>query len=212
MFQGINLVSRFLYVTVAPLTLLCLAVAASLYSGKDIGFFTRDPTTVADVPPYTGFISSFGVLFWWSSATIAFGVGVYIRNQPEKHRWSRFLGFFGVFSAFLVMDDLFLFHESVLPKLFGIGEKAVFAIYGAMLVSLLMVYRDLIRSTESFYLWLALSFFALSLGIDRLPEDLLPYHFLFEDGFKFLGISAWLAFSVETAYLQLTKRFGPNHI
>jgi hypothetical protein len=37
----------------------------------------------------------------------------------------------------------------------------------------------------------AVAFLAHSILVDFLPEDKVPWHYLFEDGFKFLGIASW---------------------
>jgi hypothetical protein len=60
-----------------------------------------------------------------------------------------------------------------------------------------------------FFLWAALAGFAASLLIDQVPEDVIPYHHLFEDGFKFLGICSWLAFVALAALEQLGYRHEP---
>jgi hypothetical protein len=42
-------------------------------------------------------------------------------------------------------------------------------------------------------------FFFLSLAVDKLPEDLLPMHHIFEDGAKFMGIVTWLLYMARTS-------------
>ena len=201
--KDLNIIRRMILVSVLPVALLFLALAASFYSGRYIGDFTRDPLSVAGAPFFLGFISNVGVLFWWSSATIALGAGFYFRTQTDNLQWSRFLTLLGLFTAFLTLDDLFRLHEHVFPDYFGISENAVFAVYGVFLLSLLVSYRGLLKSEVSFYLVVALTLFALSVLIDLLLAGLIPLHHLFEDGFKFVGITAWLAFVLEVTWSRL---------
>ena len=60
-----------------------------------------------------------------------------------------------------------------------------------------------------FFLWAALAGFAASLLVDQVPEDVIPFHHLFEDGFEFLGICSWLAFVAQAAIRQLAYRNEP---
>lgn len=205
-----NSIRRIFLVSGFPLVLLLLAIAASLYSKRYIGDFTRDPTAVAGVPFYVGFISNLGVLLWWTSAVVGIGAAFCAWQRSDSLRWVRFFTLFGMFSALLALDDLFQLHENLFPSFLGVPEKVVIASYGVLLAALLSGYFDIIRSTDSFYLWFALTLFALSVGIDRVPGHILPYHHLFEDGFKFLGISGWLGFIVQTAYLRLTTSLDPR--
>jgi hypothetical protein len=63
-----------------------------------------------------------------------------------------------------------------------------------MLLAYLVSFRKAIARTSFSLLIVAGLFFAISLGVDRLEEDVLPWHHLFEDGSKFFGIVSWFGY------------------
>ena len=94
-------------------------------------------------------------------------------------------------------------------RFLGLPEKATIASYGVLLLFFLIRFRPVYRPMPCFFLWAALAGFAASLLVDQVPEDVIPFHHLFEDGFKFLGICSWLAFVAQAAIRQLAYRHEP---
>ena len=174
-----------------------LAVLAFITTRFDItvSMLTRDPLAIVDAPPYLGFVSNLGIIFWSAaSAVCLFTVSLLGgRGAPGDVRAFVLLG--GLITLLLLVDDLFMLHEYFYPRL-GIREKPAFAAYGMLVLGYLIGFRRKIGDTRFVYLFCALGLFALSLVIDRLPETLLPMHHLFEDGSKFLGIVCWLSYQV----------------
>ena len=194
---------RLLLVYVPPLAILALALLGSHVSERPISDFTRDVAAIASLPPYLGMVSSVGILLWTAAATLALATAAILaRHQAPKALWRFFLGF-GLLTTVLMLDDFFMFHDRLFPRFLGLPEKATVAIYGTALLYILIRFRAIYRAMPCFFLWAALLGFALSLLVDLVPETLIPYHHLFEDGCKLLGITGWLAFVAQAALHQL---------
>lgn len=168
----------------------------------------RDPAAVLNGRFYDGFVSNVGVLLWCVAAAICLFRGCELWTRRGKDA-ACFLLSAGSLTAILLLDDLFMAHEQILPDVFGLPEKAVIATYPLLLCAYLFVNRRPIMRADVFILVLSLGFFAVS----TLFDVLVPYHFyntaaglevnrgvILEEAFKFLGISAWTVFHVRAAW------------
>lgn len=219
--QNQTLFRIFLFVHFPLIILLILVILVSLSTGIPIGTFTRDPAAIAgkaglapsvdfSINPFLGIISSFGILLWCISATICLFTSCLTRPKTAKKKFngSSFLKFSGLFSLFLLLDDLFLFHEKIAPKLF-LSEKIVFVCYLAIVLFGITKFRKVILQTEWMILCFAFCFFGLSIILDIFP---VPYivgglQFVLEDGFKLLGIASWCSYFVLVS-LQFAKNWS----
>ena len=179
----------------------------SLLTGIPLGTFTRDPAVIAGkegvaplvnfkINPFIGIISNVGILFWCTSASVCFFSYflTMLKKGPKKINNSLFLRFFGLISLLMLFDDLFLFHESIAPKLF-LSEKLVYVCYLAIVSFGITRFRKVILQTEWIILCLAFVFFFLSLIFDIFESSLnIPIIFILEDGLKFLGIASWSSY------------------
>ncbi len=112
--------------------------------------------------------------------------------------------FAGLLSFLLMLDDLFILHERVFPMYFDQAEKALFALYGVLVLTYLLLYRDFLLRTDWLLLALAFGLFAGSLAFDFISEEIhIPQRHFFEDGAKFAGIAGWTAYHTRTAGTQL---------
>ncbi|WP_026006156.1 hypothetical protein [Moritella dasanensis] len=172
------------------------------YYNIPISSFTRDPTVVLGGPSYVGFISNIGMLFWAFTAAICLFSSV-IHKQGNNKTTSQFLLYSGLLTLWLLLDDMFMLHDSLLPNHLMIPEKLVYLGYVVMVLVYLVKFRTEILSHEYATLFIAFSFFALSVLADLLLEQQ-GYEFLLEDGFKLFGIVTWFIFFFRTcrAYLQ----------
>lgn len=173
---------------------LSAALLALVFISQQVGIpfesLTRDPAATFDAPFYTGLLSQIGVLTWSAATTICLFSWVVLRRcvvQPDR---GSFWLASGLVSGMLLVDDLFLVHESVAWHLLGLSEAAVFSMYGLVLVTYLWWHRQTIWRSD--YLLLALSFmlFGASLAIDQqyLP---LTDPVVVEDSLKLFGIVTW---------------------
>ena len=188
-------------------TLLASVALAGLDRGVSLENFTRDTTAVAGVNPFTGVISNLGILLWCAGASIClfcFFVASDRRNQ-KTNRYTSFILFFGLTTFVLMLDDLFLFHEVIAPKILHIPELLVLFSYGITVLYGITKFKRVIFQTEWIILALAFSFFSLSLTIDMLEDAItLAEPIFLEDSFKFLGIISWVYYLI-IASVQIEK-------
>jgi hypothetical protein len=190
---------------VPTLILLAAAVAISIQADIPISRFTRDPAAILGRNPFIGVLSNIGVLLWAFCAGVCFFASAVLRARAERQEWPAFFLFAGLITAVLLMDDLFLLHEKYIPRYLHFGERIIFPLYAVMLLGYLIRFRNNLARTNYLLLLLALGMFGLSLAVDRLAETMLPWHHLFEDGFKLLGIVGWFGYFVTSAYRVVTS-------
>jgi hypothetical protein len=209
------------YVPIIILLLLVLLVNNK--TQIPIATFTKDSAAIAGLNglsslvkvttnPFVGVVSNIGILFWCTCASICFFTDAILRNEKdlELSQFKVFADFFrcfGIVTSILLIDDLFLFHETIAPKLFKVSQKAVYFSYALLVAWAIIRYRKTIVKTEWSILFLAFVFFALSLTMDefitwiypvKLAEDGLPA--LIEDGFKLLGIASWCVYFTKVCF------------
>jgi hypothetical protein len=175
--------------------LICVSVGADIPISK----FTRDPSAVMNGPSYAGALSNLGALMWSATAAVCLFCASLLRGKVGRVHARRFLLASAGFTGLLLVDDLFMLHDLVLPEYFSLRERYVVLSYGVLMLSYLVVFRDTILRTEWLVLVFAGGFFFLSLAVDKLPEDLLPMHHIFEDGAKFMGIVTCLLYMARTS-------------
>jgi hypothetical protein len=177
--------------------LLAVVAAGAAATGTPPSQFTRDPAVLLNASPLLGLISYAGVLVWTATAVVAlFTAALLRRRSDERTRWT-FLTAAGLLTLWLMLDDLFLFHEWLFPEVLGIRTRIVFAAYIILCGAFLFRFSRLImRRTNYLALAVALMFLAASVAVDVLPEAWFRWDYLFfiEDGAKLLGIAGWFAY------------------
>lgn len=183
---------------------LVLPVAAiagiGLQRHVEVGVLTVDPVTQGGLPPYAGAISTAGILLW----CIAAACGIFAGTFRDAHRSDPVAACafaFGLLSAWLCVDDAFLIHDAVGPRVLGVPELVVIGAEGLWLTVLLARHRDVLRREEPALFVTAIACFGASVVSDAIPtRTTIPglwrlATYIVEDGFKWLGIcvlSAWL--------------------
>lgn len=165
--------------------------------------FTRDPLAITGGHPFLGIISNVGVLLWSFSAAVCFFSYALLKKIKIKPDVLRFILFGGLISTVMLLDDLFMLHEYIYPRHFGINQKIIFSCYGLLVSYYLFEFRAIIKETYYLFILLALCLFALSVLVDILPKNLLPWHHLFEDGPKFLGIVSWFSYQLTVCFQEV---------
>jgi len=173
------------------------------YYDIPIASFTRDPTVVLGGPSYVGFISNIGMLFWAFAAAICLFSSV-IHKQGNTQTTSQFLLYSGLLTLWLLLDDMFMLHDSFLPNHLMIPEKLVYLGYVIIVAAYLVKFRTVILNHEYVILLFAFCFFALSVLADLLLAQQ-GIVFLFEDGFKLFGIVTWFIFFFRTCRVYMQK-------
>lgn len=182
--------------------------------------FFRDITSLAEIPFYIGFVSQLGVLLWAASVTSCFLALFALKKLNSGSPQSRqFLLHAGLFSTFLMFDDMFLFHEEVASILLSIGQRKVYLMYFLVVLAFLYFNRHEILSSEYLLLAIAMAAFGLSIALDVIDDTFFEelagslyekYEVLFEDGLKFVGIATWLAFYlhyIHNIFVPVFKHF-----
>jgi hypothetical protein len=171
-------------------------------AGHSLGFFLRDIVATAALPFYTGFVSQLEGLLWAAALAVCiFGLILIRRQMPVATASMRFLLHSSIFTSFLLLDDVFLFHEEIAPIYLHLPEELIFVLYAIIGVGFVVLNWREILSSEYAILFLALGLFAGSVFLDSLPLDALhlryfweQLEFLLEDSFKFAGIATWMTF------------------
>ncbi|WP_205665241.1 hypothetical protein [Caldimonas tepidiphila] len=181
----------------ASAALLGLVVALHLGGGIPIADLIRDPAAITQTPPYTGLLSQVGLFLWAATAAIClFCAGVASRD-PADAAMASFFRASAALTLMLGLDDAFLLHEDLLPRI-GIPEKGVLLAYAVLTALYLLGFlRTILARTGYELLAMALFFFAASVVLDVLNPPSIPY--LAEDAAKIAGIVSWLAYFSRTA-------------
>lgn len=177
----------------------CLAIAlvalASRLLGEPAAVFTREAQQVLDGSVYVGSFSSLGGLVWFGAAAILSFAG----SLKTSNRTTLLLA--AVLTWAMGIDDIFMLHDRVYPKLY-LNEGIVTALYfGTILVIVLRSYHQLARSTLVGIV-LTVIFWILSQVFDTFFNNIGQ---LAEDGSKFIGIVVWAAAWIRQAYSDITR-------
>jgi len=174
----------------------------------DVSLLTRDLASIGHVPLYYSAISSLGILCWAMTAALCCFTGLAVKGDARTY----LLGM-SALSAFLCMDDLFMFHEGVFWPLFHIPQKVTYAVYMTFVALHILRCRDYVLQGCWGALVIALGLMGSSAAIDVLfsympPEITATYY---EDSFKFVGIVIWLGYFWNECRRALDRGRGLVH-
>lgn len=176
----------------------------SIYFHLPIHFFTRDVTTQANISPFSGVLSNLGIYLWCVAATASFFAAMLLRNRNQTEPLP-FLFSSACLTTYLMLDDAFLIHDSIVPVHIGVGEKAVYLVLAIAVLLYLVFFMATILRTNYVPLILAFAFLSSSVVIDSIFESWLVLQIghwksIIEDGAKWLGIVSWCIYHVQTAF------------
>lgn len=155
---------------------------------------SRDAADLYNFHPLIGVLSNLGLILWTASAVVLFFSAYVVRGISAVAEQRASLLRFGLLSSMLLLDDLFLLHEQVVPQNLGVSQKLTYLLYGSVFSILVWRSRNVLLSGNSRMLVAAFMCFALSVGLDLLPNLLPTYHYALEDTPKFIGIALWTTF------------------
>lgn len=162
---------------------------------------TREPQVVLEGSAYVGALSNLGVLVF-AVAAVAAGLAATVVRGRER-------GMFGAaaaVSALMLLDDLFLLHDVVYPRL-GVPEAVVQAAYLLAIAAIVFLYRSEMGMVAVAGVVVTLGAWAASVGMDTfLNNHPLNLDQLVEDGAKFVGIAVWAAVWAGLAHVTLRGR------
>lgn len=200
-------------VELLPTLLLCGALASSGslftiwladYTDNPVWKLAKDAAEVIGYPAYFGLLASWSSMLWMATAAIClFTVAVIWRVSPDRAA-RRFLLFSGLLSLALAVDDLYLLHDRILPKLIGTSENVFYMLYLFLMIGYLIVFFRQIIRFDYILFWTAFFFLAFSRGFYNLVPSLREYYTA-NDMLKYFGIVFWLAFFARTAAKQFRR-------
>ena len=196
-----NLLKSWSWLYILAILGLAVMVIVSYIFNIPLSSFTRDQSVVLNGKPYHGLLSSIGILFWSWTAASSFFYYALLRKGGDESEFSKFVLIGGVLTLLLLLDDFFMFHEWMLPG-FGINEKIVLLSYVVFALVYLVKFKQIILQRDYSLLLIALSFFIFSMIEDILKFSPHAWHYLFEDGTKFLGIISWFCYHVSLYYKE----------
>jgi hypothetical protein len=142
-------------------------------------------------------LSQIGILFWCISVSLCLFCSVIIdREKSLLKKVAVFLRFFGLVTLVLLLDDLFLLHESIFPKLLKTSEEFIYLCYLVAILVGLFKFKTIVLHTQWLILLLSFIFFSFSLVIDFIPlfSFSVGLRILLEDGCKLFGIVNWFCY------------------
>jgi hypothetical protein len=180
----------------------CLAIAmvalASWFLGEPAAVFTREPQEVLKGPLYVGSFSNLGGIVWFAAAAIMSFAG----SLKPLDRGALILA--ALLTWAMGLDDVYMLHDRVYPKLY-LNERFVSAAYfGVVGVIVLRYYRQLAYSTLA-GMAIAVVCWVMSAVLDHFFNQIGQ---LAEDGIKFIGIAVWAAAWTRQAFDDITRLTG----
>lgn len=197
----------------AVLLLLSLFVISSV-RGISLKYFTSDPLLLPKPHLYNGFISNIDMMLWSSVVVSCLLTYAVVRQYERPREWARFFLLSGLFSAVLLFDDQYMFHDYVMPDLLHLPQEIVYSTYLLFLIGYLVLSGRTILKTKYWPFIVALAFFAVSVGFDvvqRPVGDMIAnesIEYLIDDGSKFLALVGWSGYFLMTTASVLQRAFG----
>ncbi|MEJ5346302.1 MAG: hypothetical protein WHS83_15430 [Chloroflexus sp.] len=188
--------NRYLLGGAALIVVCCVTVvwlAARLWHINPV-ILLRDVYVVVGAEPYAGLMSNIGLLGWCVAATV-WSITVYLLHPHRADTRYGLAISAGVITAVLLIDDGWMLHEYVLPRLTGLDEKVFLA--GYALLAITFAGYALPRMLETDYLLAGIA--AGCLAASYLMDIVLPFtprHTLYEDLAKLSGIIFWAAYAL----------------
>lgn len=179
-------------------------VILRMVKGIPIQVFTMDPAATMKAPFYIGIVSNFGILLWGATATVCLFSYALTRENPAAKETSLFLLFSGVFTLTLLADDQLQIHEKLVPYFLHFSENWIYATYVVAAIFYFAGFRKFILRTDYLILLLSFFFFFLSIVADFFPHTQRE-HYLFEDGFKLVGVVSWFTYYAVTCRRSVLK-------
>lgn len=170
-----------------------MALIATYLGGADVSELVRDPTSIAEVAPWTGFLSTLAVMAWAAAAGACVTAGLALRGAGDPN--ARFMLATAALIGYIALDDGLLLHEGIGPDYVGIPELAMYGLLLGAVAGWLFGFRDEIASTDAGLLIMGMGCLGVSLASDVVGVVPGPA----EDGLKLAGIAGMVAWAFVTS-------------
>lgn len=198
-----NILPTLLVSSVISLGGAAVTVLVARLTGNPIWRLAKDPAQVVGYEPYIGMLTNWGVLLWFASAVLCLFTEILMRKNGATLKARLFLLASGIFSLVLALDDLFLLHDEILPKVFGIPEFFFYFVYLVTIILYIVIFLRDIHRKEYILFWIAFLFLLISRGVFFFLPFLREYK-TSGDMLKYVGIVFWLAFFYRTALNEIS--------
>jgi hypothetical protein len=189
-----------LWLIVVIVIAIVVVIAATVALYRKLGWYwwslLRDPATAMGFSPTVGVFSHLGVLAMTMAGAVCIFGAVFL-NLEAKDR--PLLLYAGALTLWLGLDDLFMLHEAIFPRIFGIPEQAILAAYVALGLGLFWSIGRRLFSMTFLGLWIATLFLAVMLVTDLAFHVATSFSFLVEEVAKQCGWMLWAAFWISFA-------------
>jgi hypothetical protein len=192
-------------VVLAGVTMMAVGAAVAFFhaTGRDWWVLLRDPAAAFDFAPTAGLFSHLGVLAMAGTGAICvFAAMVLPRGAADRG----VLGMVGALALWLALDDLFMLHEGIFPRVLGIPEPVTLAVYVGLVLGLMWRIGGRVFTQAWLGFWVAAAFLVLMLGTDVMFEVATPASFLVEEVAKLCGFVLWAAFWIAFAGRVLRRQ------
>jgi hypothetical protein len=173
-------------------------VALSAATGTPLALLTRDVAATLGAKFYIGLLSSVGALLWCAAATTCFAGAAVLRRFPGERECSAFLLGSGALLTALGLDDFFMLHEVVYPRL-GLQEGVLIVFYALGLLALMLRYRAVLLGSDILLWIVGCLLFVASVLVDGFVPDATAY----EDIPKVAGVCTWFCYYWRLAMARL---------
>lgn len=190
--------------SIRPLVLAWLGGAmimagVGIQDGLPVRDLFMDATYLGGRRWYVGMVAALGVLAWTVSVCGCAAASFVSRLGGRDNAASAFRGGAMLFTL-LLLDDLFLFHATLLPYTVGIPKPIVLGVYGGLGLAWVATAKSEIMRTRWELLAAASLAFGMSLAVEAFwYGDDVGARVVAEDGAKFMGVLALAAWSVSSA-------------
>lgn len=194
-------------VAIIAATLVAVGGSVALFhvTGRDWWVLLRDPAAAFEFVPYAGLFSHLGVLAMTVSGAISMFAALVL---PRGGREKQVLLSAGLLSLWLAVDDLFMLHEALLPRLIGLPEPATLGAYVALGLGLVWLIGPAVLTRRCLGLWASGGFLAAMLATDLTFEVATSASLLIEETAKVCGFLLWAAFWIAEARTALSGEIG----
>ena len=173
-------------------------VALSAATGTPLALLTRDVAASLGAKFYIGLLSNIGALLWCAAATTCFAGAAVLRRFPGQRECAAFLLGSGALLTALGMDDFFMLHEVIYPRL-GLQEGVLIVFYALGLLALTLRYRAVLLDSDILLWVIGCLLFVASVLVDGFVRDVTA----FEDIPKVAGVCTWLCYYWRLAMARL---------
>jgi len=174
-------------------------VGAFAGSGIRMTKLSKDPAQLASFPIYYGLLSNLGILVWAAGGIISLFASFHVEGAKIRSllRWA------GILTLILLLDDFFLIHDILFPRVLRLPEWLVYLFFlVAFPLFFLRHLKPIFGQTE--YRILALGVFLLGLSF-LIDMNVLPGGIDVEDGFKLAGMVAYSYYWIVTSHELITQ-------